>query len=262
MKINKLFLTALASILLPWYCATQILMLNEVSQGSGSSEYVEFVVAGTPTCDATCLNIQHMIIDDNNGTFASGSGVGISNGAMRFSNDPLWSCVPYGTIIVIYNAAAPNLYMPADDYSLTDDPVLILPSTSPLLQGTTVSPSIANPLYAGNASWTTGGATWGGALVMGNSNDSFQVRDANGVLMHAVSWGNNNQNNILYFSPALDLSFMNTNSNNYNATTNWSSTNTAAFQTPGVPNSPANATWINSMYSTSTTITLGNISHN
>jgi hypothetical protein len=262
MKINKLFLTALASILLPWYCATQILMLNEVSQGSGSSEYVEFVVAGTPTCDATCLNIQHMIIDDNNGTFASGSGVGISNGAMRFSNDPLWSCVPYGTIIVIYNAAAPNLYMPADDYSLTDDPVLILPSTSPLLQGTTVSPSIANPLYAGNASWTTGGATWGGALVMGNSNDSFQVRDSNGVLMHAVSWGNNNQNSILYFFPALDLYFNNTTSNDYNMPNNWGSSTNATFQTPGVPNSPANATWINSMYASPSTITLGNISHN
>lgn len=28
----------------------QILVINEVSQGSGTQEYVEFIVAGTPTC--------------------------------------------------------------------------------------------------------------------------------------------------------------------------------------------------------------------
>jgi hypothetical protein len=247
---------------IPLFLNAQTLMINEVSQGTGSSEYVELVVAGIPTCDDTCLNIQHMIIDDNNGTFAPGTGVGISNGAMRFSNAPLWSCVPYGTIIVIYNAASPNLLLPANDYSLLDDPVLVIPSNSPLLEGTTVSPTQTNPLYAGNASWSVGGATWGGALVMGNSNDSFQVRDSSGVLLHAVSWGNNNQNSILYFFPALDLYFDNTTSNDYSMPNNWGSTSNSAFQTPGLPNSPANTTWINSMYATPTIITLGNISHN
>ena len=246
---------------IPLFLNAQTLIINEVSQGTGSSEYVELVVVGTPTCSLSCMNIKHMIIDDNNGTFAPGTGVGISNGAMRFSNDSLWSCVPYGTIIVIYNAASPNPFLPVDDYSLLDDPVLVIPSNSPLLEGTTVSPTQTNPLYAGNASWSVGGATWGGALVMGNSNDSFQVRDSNGVLLHAVSWGNNNQNTILYFAPALDLSFTNTTSNIYNLTTNWSSTSNSAFQTPGAPNSAANTTWINSMIATPS-VTLGNISHN
>ena len=246
---------------IPLLLNSQTLMINEVSQGTGSSEYVELVVAGTPTCSLSCMNIKHMIIDDNNGTFAPGAGVGISNGAMRFANNPLWSCVPYGTIVVIYNAASPNPFLPADDYSLLDDPVLVIPSNSPLLEGTTVSPTQANPLYPGNASWSVGGATWGNNIVMGNSNDSFQVRDSNGVLIHAISWGNNNQNNILYFTPALDFSFINTNSNIFNLTTNWSSITNTAFQTPGVPNSVANTTWINSMIATPS-ITLGNISHN
>lgn len=259
-RITKQLLLVL--FMVPVTMLSQALIINEVSQGAGSSEYVELLVAGTPTCSTSCMNIQHMIIDDNNGTFASGAGVGISNGAMRFSNAPIWSCVPYGTIIVIYNAAAPNLYMPADDYSLTDDLVLILPSTSPLLQGTTLSPAIGNPLYPNIASWSTGGATWGGSMVMGNLNDSFQIRDSNGVLMHAVSWGNNNQNNILYFLPALNISFTNITTNDYFNPINWSTTGNAAFQTPGVPNSAANSIWINSMTTAPTVITLGNISHN
>src|SRR5437868_3595569 len=81
------------------------LVINEVSQGaSGSKEYVELVVVGTPTCTTIpCFDLRGYIIDDNNGTFASGAGTGIANGCVKLSNDALWSCVPAGTIILIYN---------------------------------------------------------------------------------------------------------------------------------------------------------------
>ena len=47
------------------------LYINEVSQGpSGSKEYVELVVVGTPTCFAIpTLDLRGWYIDDNNGIF-------------------------------------------------------------------------------------------------------------------------------------------------------------------------------------------------
>ena len=54
--------------------SAQQLIINEVSQGTGSSEYVEFVVIGTPTCitPVPSLDLRKVIIDDNNGYFAPG----------------------------------------------------------------------------------------------------------------------------------------------------------------------------------------------
>lgn len=256
------FLFFFISLFITLSINAQTLMINEISQGSGSSEYVELVVVGTPTCSLSCMNLQHMIFDDNNGTFASGSGVGISAGAMRFSGSPFWKCIPYGTIIVLYNAASPNPYLPSDDYSLLDDNVLVIPSTSTLLESTITSPTLTNPLYPANSFWGTGTSTWNSTLAMGNSNDSFQVRDSNGVLLHSISWGNNNSNTILFFTPSLDYSFVNTTSNIYTSTTNWSLITNASLQTPGDGNSPQNTSWINQMNTTTNNIILGNINHN
>jgi hypothetical protein len=42
-----------------------------------------------------------VIIEDNNGYFAPGSGTGIAPGAIRFANIPFWQTIPQGTFIVI-----------------------------------------------------------------------------------------------------------------------------------------------------------------
>ena len=96
---------------------SQTIVMNEVSQGeSGGQEYVEFVIVDSTAvydCFGTappCIDIRGWIIDDNSGYHGSS---GIASGACRFSLDPLWSCVPLGTIIVIYNDADPNLELPA-----------------------------------------------------------------------------------------------------------------------------------------------------
>src|SRR5688500_7373071 len=88
----------------------QSVVINEVSQGTvGSQEYVEFLVIGPNlvNCSDTppCLDLRGYIFDDNNGFLNGGptSGVGIASGACRFSNDVFWSCIPVGTIIVVYN---------------------------------------------------------------------------------------------------------------------------------------------------------------
>ncbi|MEO8759416.1 MAG: hypothetical protein ABI388_00660, partial [Bacteroidia bacterium] len=126
--------------------------INEVSQGaSGAKEYVEFVVIGTPTCTTIpCVDLRKYILDDNNGTFSVGTaGVGIANGCMRLTNVAFWSCIPAGTIIVIYNDADLNASMPAVDTSMTDGNCrLIIPAGScGLIEKNTLLPSTGSSTY-------------------------------------------------------------------------------------------------------------------
>lgn len=265
------FLTAL---ILTQIVYSQTVIINEVSQGnsgticpSGSCEYVEFVVVGQKTCSDSCLDMRHMIIDDNNGLFASGSGFGIAQGAMRFSNSNFWKCIPYGTIILIYNSASPNILVPADDYSLLDNSTLIIPSNSNLLEWTSLTPTTTLQSYPLPSNFWGNPTTssWTNSLSMANAGDSFQVRDSNGVLLHSVSWGSNSSNTIIYFSGGAGgkvFSFINGTSNNSNLVTNWQSGQVGVNETPGLPNSPGNNTWISQMTISPTLPTLGSINHN
>ena len=232
----------------------QQLIINEVSQGTGTSEYVEFVVIGSPTCitPVPSLDLRKVIIDDNNGYFAPGSGTGIAPGAIRFANIPFWQTIPQGTFIVIYNATSPNTSLPADDLSMTDGNCrLIIPSSSTLLEKTTLSPTTTNQSYPLNDNdWTSGGS-WS-PLAMSNSDDSFQVPNipSTGVPFHSVSWGNNTNNTLVYFpgsAAGIVFSFTNTNSNDWNLVTNWTSANVTTGQTPGMANSVLNDAWIAGM---------------
>ena len=232
----------------------QQLIINEVSQGTGTSEYVEFVVIGSPTCitPVPSLDLRKVIIDDNNGYFAPGSGTGIAPGAIRFANIPFWQTIPQGTFIVIYNATSPNTSLPADDLSMTDGNCrLIIPSSSTLLEKTTLSPTTTNQSYPLNDNdWTSGGS-WS-PLAMSNSDDSFQVPNipSTGVPFHSVSWGNNTNNTLVYFAGSaagIVFSFTNTNSNDWNLVTNWTSANVTTGQSPGMANSVLNDGWIAGM---------------
>jgi len=231
----------------------QQLIINEVSQGTGSSEYVEFVVIGTPTCvtPVSSLDLRKVIIDDNNGYFASGSGTGIAGGAVRFANISFWQSISQGTYIVVYNDASPNTSLPPDDISTTDGNCrLVIPSSSTLLEKTTVSPTTTNQAYPPDINWSVGGS-WS-PLAMSNTDDSFQVPNipSTGVPFHSVSWGNNTNNAIVYFAGSAAgkvFSFTNTTSNNWNLVANWTSADVATGQTPGMANNAANDAWIGSM---------------
>lgn len=231
----------------------QQLIINEVSQGTGSSEYVEFVVIGTPTCitPVPSLDLRKVIIDDNNGYFAPGSGTGIAGGAVRFANIPFWQNISQGTYIVIYNDASPNTSLPPDDITMSDGNCrLVIPSSSTLLEKTTVSPTTTNQAYPPDINWSVGGS-WS-PLAMSNTDDSFQVPNipSTGVPFHSVSWGNNINNSIVYFAGSAAgkvFSFTNTSSNNWNLVANWTSADVATGQTPGMANNAANDAWIGSM---------------
>ena len=250
--MNK-FLVLSLLLLFSTQVNAQQLIINEVSQGTGSSEYVEFVVIGTPTCvtPVPSLDLRKVIIDDNNGYFAPGSGTGIAGGAVRFANIPFWQSISQGTYIVIYNDASPNTSLPADDISTTDGNCrLVIPSSSMLLEKTTVSPTTTNQAYPPDINWSVGGS-WS-PLAMANTDDSFQVPNipSTGVPFHSVSWGNNINNAIVYFAGSAAgkvFSFTNTTSNDWNLVANWTSSAVATGQTPGMANNAANDAWIGSM---------------
>lgn len=242
------------SFFLITFVHSQQLIINEVSQGVVSNgEYVEFVVIGTPTCvtPVPTVDLRTIIFDDNNGYFASGSGMGIASGAIRFANISFWQNVPQGTIILIYDNTSANTNLPADDLSLTDGNCkLIIPINSTLFEKATVSPTSTNSAYPPSASWTTG-SNWS-PLGMANGGDSFQLPlSSNSTIpFHAVSWGNNSTNPIIYFAGSAAgtvFSFKNTVSNNWNTQANWVAGSNSSDETPGVPNSPQNAAWIASL---------------
>ncbi|MCF8410704.1 MAG: gliding motility-associated C-terminal domain-containing protein [Crocinitomicaceae bacterium] len=237
---------------------SQSLILNEVSQGpSGSKEYIELlVIPGTSpyNCTNYCLDLRNWVLDDNNGYFSGGatSGVGIANGAVRFKNDPFWQCIPIGTLIVIYNDLDPNASLPANDISTTDGNCkLVIPVNSNLLEHQTTSPTTLSSTYP-STGWISGGL-WG-PISMANGGDSFQVYDPSNLAtpIHGVSWANNTINSIIYFAPSATNSvfyFGNTLDNNPSNQANWVSGTCSApdNQTPGLPNNPANATYISSL---------------
>lgn len=227
------------------------LVINEVSQGSaGSQEYVELLVVGTPTCNAIpCMDLRGYYIDDNNGYHASGSGVGIAAGCVRFTNDAFWSCIPAGTLILIYNDADLNTSVPAADLSMSDgNCTLVIPiSNCTLFERHTTQPSTTVSAYPTSGftpcgSWTN--------ISMANSDDSFQAVDPSGNTVFSVSWGNNTLATNIYFSGSqagMVCSLTNAADNNPFNQSNWVSQAVSGNQTPGAPNNAANAAWINSM---------------
>lgn len=235
----------------------QQLFINEVSQGpSGAFEYVELIVVGTPSCQTPppCLDMRGIIIDDNNGYFESGSGSGIAQGALRFANITFWECIPIGTLIVVYNESNRNTAIPADDISMADgNGRLIIPGSSNLLEQHSSLPSSANNNYSATG-WVTGGA-WN-TVGMANGQDSYQIRQTTSSTTpsHAVSWGSNNQNTIIYFAGnagGLVFSMKNVTDDNPSLQANWVSEQATAGQTPGVANSTQNAAWIAAISNTS-----------
>ena len=241
---------------------SQSLILNEVSQGpSGSKEYIELlVIPGTSpyNCTNYCLDLRNWVLDDNNGYFSGGpiTGSGIAAGAVRFSSDSFWSCIPIGTLIVIYNSGEVNAAITVNDFSMTDGNCkLILPVTSSLLESQNSSPTPfapASSLYP-ITGWSSPPTLWS-PLGMSNTDDSFQIYNSNNTNLpvFGVSWGNNTFNNIISFSGSATnrvYFFANTIDNNPSNQANWISGTCLApdNQTPGLPNNPANASYISSL---------------
>jgi gliding motility-associated-like protein len=250
MKTN-LFFWCFAIALFSNNVFSQQLIINEVSQGpSGAQEYVELLVVGTPTCNAIpCMDLRNYIIDDNNGNHATGSGTGIAAGCVRLKNIPFWSCIPIGTMILIYNDADQNPLIPLQDLSMSDGNCkLVIPiSDCTLLERHTSQPSTGSSSYPSTAYTNCG--LWS-QVSMANADDSFQTINSIGGLEHSVSWGNNTLSTIIYFnsSAAGKVALMtNSTDNNPANQANWIFVTVAGNESPGAANNLANSNWILSM---------------
>ncbi len=251
MFVSKLI--RLTFVFISFTSFSQQLLINEISQGSAAKEYVEFVVAGSPTClsNVPCLDLRGVVIDDNNGYFAAGSGTGIATGAVRFADDVFWSCIPQGTLILVYNNTDVNTSIPPDDLTMTDgNCALVIPINSVLFEGQSISPSSSVNTYPAAANWIAGNGTWS-QIAMSNSNDSFQIRNSitSGTPNHSISWGNNNMNTQITFASASGSVFSMTNSVDDNSFTqaNWTLGSVPNDETPGVYNNTQNGNWISAM---------------
>jgi hypothetical protein len=119
------------------------LVLNEFSQGaSGSKEYIELVVTGQRTCTDSTADLRGWIIDDQNGWYG-GLSTAISTGHFRFANADNWARIPYGSIILIYNAGDRNgsILIPDDPTDSNGDGVYVVPHFSPFLQVHSTQPT-------------------------------------------------------------------------------------------------------------------------
>ncbi|PQJ12107.1 hypothetical protein CJD36_009990 [Flavipsychrobacter stenotrophus] len=96
-----------------------VLAVTEMSNGaSGDCEYAEMIVANCGTENGEDVDIRGWIIDDNAGNFnTSGctTGVGTAAGHYRLAFDNIWSTVPVGSMLVMYNHDA-NCYNLSDTF--------------------------------------------------------------------------------------------------------------------------------------------------
>ncbi len=237
----------------------QTLIINEVSNGpNGNKEFVEFVVVDTAVvydCSSStppCIDIRGWIFDDNSGYHGAG---GVAPGAIRFSQNTIWACVPLGTIILLYNNIDPNPAIPAADLSLSDGNCrIVAPINNPTLFETNLTTPGAVACSYPTAGWTAGG-NWNTTLIA-NTGDCARIVNLSGCEVFSVCFGADNLNNLIYFpgSGQDDVWYFNGN-DPYNQL-NWSEgcadgetaldafTCGADMQTPGAPNNALNAAYI------------------
>jgi gliding motility-associated-like protein len=234
----------------------QTLIINEVSNGpSGNMEYMELVVVSNSVsynCSAPtppCIDIRGWIIDDNSGYHGGTVGTGVAPGAVRFSTDAFWSCIPLGTIIVIYNNGDPNSSLPAQDLSMTDgNCLLVVPvNNAQLFETNATTPGAIACSYPATG-WTAGG-NWNN-IVLANSGDCMRIVDLAGCEVFSLCYGSANTNNLIYFPGSGTDQVWYFNSGNPNLQANWSpgcadlTTCGTNLQSPGAPNNALNASYI------------------
>ena len=232
------------------------LIINEWSNGNtGNREFYEFVVAGN--C-GDLVDIRGYILDDNNATFTNpadydANASGIAPGHFRFTYDAQWASIPVGSLIVVYNADDPNLALPPDDPTDSDnDSLYVVPHNSTLFERCTSFPATTSPdsTYAGCAgSYATSPLTGWNPLSLRNDGDAIQVRQPDGTYYHGVSYGGSEitggpHNLKLFTGSGSGMCGWFTDGDFFDIA-NWSSGTVAAGnETPGLANNPLNLAWL------------------
>lgn len=251
------FFLAFASLFFTFLTLGQTLIINEVSNGpTGSQEYVEFVVVdATAVYDCSgsappCIDIRGWIFDDNSGYHGS---TGVAAGAVRFSNDPIWECIPLGTIIVIYNDDDPNISISGSDVDMADgNCTLMVPlNDQQYFEFTNTTPGDISCSYPTSGWGSDSSPTWTSNTAFANGGDCARLVDLNGCEVFSLCYGSANANPMIYFSGSGSDDVWYFNDGDPFLQSNWSegcAGDIAACgsndQTPGSPNNAANAAYI------------------
>lgn len=187
--MNKRLFSLLIALLITIKINAQGIIINEFGN-NGNAEWVELLVLGNPASPNSPVNLTGWILDDNGGNFGgSGSGVGIAQGYIRFSN--AFNSIPPGSLIVIYSETDRNSIIPADDPTdANNDSVYILPGNHPSFESCTTFPNNTTFSYNCGSSST---ASWR-EIGMKGSGDAVQTRtpEPSSDLFHGFSYGDRN----------------------------------------------------------------------
>jgi len=221
------------------------LYINEFSQGaSGSKEFIELVVVGNRTCTDSTADIRLWIFDDNNNWHGSG---GNAQGFYRFRNISQWANIPYGSVILIYNNGDRNtsLSLADDPTDSNNDGVYVVPVSSGLLEKS------SNNGYIG-ATYTNTGNNWS-PLGLRNDGDAVIVTSPSNLSApyHSIAYGSNvNGQSIpatVNMSPSGSNRVYYLTNGNITTPSAWATGTATSLETPGLPNTAANAAWIQSL---------------
>ena len=158
----RILLTAI-SLLIDVSLSAQFkgVVVNEFSQGDGGSrEYIELLVVGKRTCNDSTADIRGWIVDDQNAWYGNTNGAA---GHYRFKDVPNWSAVPFGSIILLYNATSGeknlSITAPDDPTDANHDYSYILPiNSNAYLEEHDVEPTnLSGPNYIYPAASSTPG---------------------------------------------------------------------------------------------------------
>lgn len=222
------------------------IIVNEFSNGNqGSREYIELLVVGQP---CSVLDLRNWIVDDNNGDFGSGGGNGIAPGHLRFANVNAWSAIPVGSLILLYNPNDPNqsISLPDDPTDSNSDQVYVLPIDHTSLEACTDAPTNSDPSYNCTLGYAT--ASWN-VLGLRNAGDAVQTRQPNGNYFHGVAYGNlNGGPDNLHFAGSGGQMYFYFEAVDYTDIANFGSADVSTGgETPGAPNTNANANYISNL---------------
>lgn len=238
-------------------------IVNEINRSQdGSGQYVELLVIGNGECSDS-IDLRGFHVDDNNGllipandfvTNLNLASIGINPGFISFNENPVWSAVSTGSLIVIRSDGHANFpaNMPADDPTDADH------------NGVYIVAADNNDYFtARSGTWNNNEkqAAYNGYLVplswslieISSAADGMQVRNPDGTYCHGISLGET------AFSATNNFPLWITNSNAGNKTcmlTGIDYTSKTAFQcvpsdeglqSPGMANSNDNAALISTL---------------
>ena len=141
LRVQGLLQAVVAPLLLLWGLSAAVgwsrpastgpVIINEWSQGHGGrKEWVELLVVEGPA------DLRGWDLGDS------------SPGDLLFSDNSLWSSVPAGSLVVIYNGGDPDDVLPAQDADLRDDVVVLAHDNADYFSGSW--PSLANSTTSDN----------------------------------------------------------------------------------------------------------------